>query len=98
EEGGAQVRPVTTPSVHGGRGLSARGPPCDNEAWIGSDSRPGGSAMTRPKCDLCERPATIHETAVGADGPVVRHLCREHGTHVWAAALPPLTSKARDDF
>jgi hypothetical protein len=54
--------------------------------------------MTRPKCDLCDRPATVHETAVGAGGPVVRHLCREHGTHVWAAALPSLTPKARDDF
>jgi hypothetical protein len=53
--------------------------------------------MPRPKCDRCERPATIHETVVGAGagGPLVRNFCRVHGARLWADALPPVAT--RDD-
>jgi hypothetical protein len=51
--------------------------------------------MSRPKCDLCDRPATIHETVVTGDGGIaVRHLCHGHGVRLWAAALPPTASGA----
>jgi hypothetical protein len=56
--------------------------------------------MPRPNCDLCGRPATVHETVVGSgpSGPVVRHLCREHGTRLWAAALPPQPPELEADL
>jgi hypothetical protein len=41
--------------------------------------------MLGPKCEICERPATIHETEITAGKATSRHLCEEHG----APLLPP---------
>ena len=35
--------------------------------------------MTRTHCDICGKPATIHETVREAGGVTSRHLCQEHG-------------------
>jgi hypothetical protein len=42
--------------------------------------------LLQPRCDLCGRPATIHETAIRAGETVSRHFCQEHGE----PPLPPV--------
>jgi hypothetical protein len=46
--------------------------------------------MLQPRCEICGRPATLHETALAGGAVVVRHLCQEHGQDAWHAVLPPL--------
>lgn len=35
--------------------------------------------MHGPRCAICGRPATVHETAIDAGATTSRHLCPEHG-------------------
>jgi hypothetical protein len=35
--------------------------------------------MLRPNCDICGKPATVHETVREAGEVTCRHLCQEHG-------------------
>jgi hypothetical protein len=44
--------------------------------------------MLRPKCDICGRPATIHETAINAGEVTSRHLCQEHGEPSLPTVIP----------
>jgi hypothetical protein len=56
--------------------------------------------MARPTCELCDRPATVHETFAGPGGPLERHYCTAHGGPIWSAALPdgPETRPAPGTF
>jgi len=42
--------------------------------------------MPGPKCERCERSATIHETTIEAGKAIARHYCPEHGKTL----MPPL--------
>lgn len=46
--------------------------------------------MKEHSCDLCEKPAVIHDTLVHGGVVNVRHLCRAHGVPIWRSALPQL--------
>jgi hypothetical protein len=35
--------------------------------------------MTKPNCDICGKPATVHETAREAGEATSRHFCQKHG-------------------
>ena len=35
--------------------------------------------MTKPNCDICGKPATVHETVREAGEATSRHFCQEHG-------------------
>jgi hypothetical protein len=35
--------------------------------------------MTKPNCDVCGKPATVHETVREAGAVTSRHFCQEHG-------------------
>jgi hypothetical protein len=38
--------------------------------------------MWQYECEVCGRPATIHETLIESGGTIVsRHQCAEHGAH-----------------
>ena len=50
--------------------------------------------MARPQCQLCDQPATVHETLVGPDGPDERHYCKAHGGPLWGACLPKTRPEA----
>ena len=54
--------------------------------------------MMRPKCELCDRPAVVHETLAGVVPPLTRHYCREHGLPVWRDALPAVEGPVRTEF
>jgi hypothetical protein len=35
--------------------------------------------MLKPDCDICGKPATVHETVREAGEVTSRHFCQEHG-------------------
>jgi protein-arginine kinase activator protein McsA len=52
-----------------------------------------------PTCDLCEQPATIHETTVEDGAAVTRHLCQEHGaTAMPDVGLGPQAAQAAEEL
>jgi hypothetical protein len=44
--------------------------------------------MHPERCDVCGRPATVHETAIAAGNVASRHFCDAHGAGVRADAVP----------
>jgi hypothetical protein len=44
--------------------------------------------MRGVKCDLCDQPATFHDTVVEGGGVTERHLCAGHSGEAVREALP----------
>ena len=53
--------------------------------------------MSRTKCEICEQPATVYDTAIeNGEAVATRCLCREHGTGELQAILMRQASSAED--
>jgi hypothetical protein len=55
--------------------------------------------MFQPRCVICGKAATIHETVVDGEGPVTRHFCQEYGAGAAPAlALGPEAAQAAEEL